>query len=75
MSKPRDYKKEYADYHGKPEQIANRSSRNSARRKVVASKGAGACAGKDIDHKDGNPQNNKASNLQVMSKSKNRSKK
>ena len=30
----RDYKKEYKDYHGKPEQIANRSSRNKARRKM-----------------------------------------
>jgi hypothetical protein len=28
--------------------------------------------GKDIDHKDGNPRNNRASNLRVMSKGLNR---
>ncbi len=31
---PRDYKKEYANYQGKPEQIANRADRNSARRQM-----------------------------------------
>lgn len=30
----RDYKKEYAEYHSKPEQRANRSNRNKARRKL-----------------------------------------
>ena len=30
--KIRDYKKEYATYHAKPEQIKNRASRNKARR-------------------------------------------
>lgn len=73
MTKPRDYKKEYRDFHGKPEQIANRASRNSARRKVA--KSGAQVAGKDVDHKDGNPQNNSRSNLRVMSKSANRSKK
>lgn len=29
--------------------------------------------GKDVDHKDGNPRNNKSKNLRVMAKSKNRS--
>ena len=28
--------------------------------------------GKDVDHKDGNPQNNSNGNLRVLSKSKNR---
>ena len=32
----RNYKSEYAAYHSKPDQIANRSSRNKARRKMVA---------------------------------------
>ena len=31
--------------------------------------------GQDVDHRDGNPQNNKRSNLSVMRRSKNRSKK
>lgn len=33
-TKKRDYKKEYRDYHGKPEQRKNRSMRNQARLKA-----------------------------------------
>lgn len=36
MSKQRDYKKEYQDYHGKPQQRKERASRNKARAKLVA---------------------------------------
>ena len=32
----RDYAKEYANYHSRPEQIKKRSSRNKARRLAVA---------------------------------------
>lgn len=49
--KPRDYKAEYANYHGKPEQIAKRGMRVQARRDVVKKVGEAAVAGKDIDHK------------------------
>ena len=73
MAKPRNYAKEYRDYHGTPEQLANRSSRNKARRKLVAD-GVNV-KGKDVDHKDGNPKNNTRANLQPLSKSANRSKK
>ena len=31
MAKKRDYAKEYAQFHGKPEQIKNRAKRNKAR--------------------------------------------
>jgi hypothetical protein len=66
--KKRNYKKEYANYHSKPEQRANRSSR------TVASRDIKKCPkGKDVAHKDGNPKNNKKSNLKCQSKSKNRS--
>ena len=34
ITRVRDYKKEYAEYHSKPEQRANRSNRNQARRKL-----------------------------------------
>lgn len=69
----RNYKKEYANYHGKREQKDNRNSRNKARRiAILAGK---EVKGKDVDHKDGNPRNNDISNLQPISKSKNRSKK
>lgn len=47
----RDYKKEYKDYHAKPEQISNRAQRNKARgmleKEGVVHKGDG----KDVDHK------------------------
>jgi hypothetical protein len=70
---PRDYRKEYDNYQGKPDQIKNRASRNAARKKMEKAGKVGK--GQDVNHKDGNPRNNKASNLEPMSPSKNRSKK
>jgi hypothetical protein len=35
----RDYKKEYRDYQGKPEQIKRRAQRNAARKKLGLKKG------------------------------------
>ena len=70
----RDYKKEYQDYHSKPEQRANRSKRVLARRKLEKEGKVCKGDGMDVDHKDGNPQNNSDENLRVMSASKNRSK-
>ena len=69
---PRDYGREYASYHSKPEQRKNRSSRNLARRLMKKKLGAKAVKGKDIDHKDKNPRNNSRSNLRVRTKSSNR---
>ena len=67
----RDYKSEYKNYQGKPAQIKKRASRNAARSAMKA--GGVAVAGKDVHHKDGNPKNNKRSNLKAVSPSKNRS--
>lgn len=75
MAKARDYKAEYKAFHGKPEQVANRASRNAARAKMEKAHGKAALAGKDVDHKDGNPKNNAAKNLRVESVSKNRGRK
>jgi len=73
VPKPRDYKREYELFHGKPNRIEERASRNAARAKM---KKAGVnVAGKDVDHEDGNPRHNHRHNLRVMSKSANRSKK
>ena len=64
----RNYKKEYENYHSKPEQIQRRSSRNKARR-IMGDK---AIEGKDIGHKDNNPLNNNPKNLRNEDPSKNR---
>ena len=71
----RDYAKEYREYHAKPGQKKNRASRNAARRSLMASGRARKGDGKDVDHRNGNPRDNRRSNLSVMSRSANRSKK
>jgi len=48
---PRDYKKEYAEYHGKPEQIQNRAERVKARRMLEKTNAVTKGDGKDVDHK------------------------
>ena len=69
----RNYKKEYENYHSKPEQVRNRATRNKARR-IMERKGAVKKGdGKDVDHKRGVSAGNGASNLRVQSKSQNRS--
>ena len=69
----RDYKKEYANYQGKPAQVKKRTSRNAARAKLSAGGAVKKGDGKDVHHKDGNPKNNKRSNLTATTKAKNRS--
>lgn len=71
---PRNYRKEYDEYHGTPEQIQNRASRNAARAGAVKKNGKAKMKGKEVDHKDGNPKNNSKKNLQVMSRKANRQK-
>jgi hypothetical protein len=68
----RNFKKEYLDYSGKPKQINERSSRNKARKTMIAKYGFKACQNKDIDHIDHNPLNNKLSNLRIRSVHSNR---
>jgi hypothetical protein len=68
----RDYKKEYREYHGKPSQIKRRAGRVKARREMLKIHGKAKLAGKDIDHKDRNPNNNSKSNLRIQTPSKNR---
>ena len=45
----RNYKKEYKNYHSRPEQIARRSKRNEARRLLKNRKNL---KGMDVHHKD-----------------------
>lgn len=46
----RDYAKEYADFHGKPEQIKRRAERVKARRIMEKTGAAHKGDGKDVDH-------------------------
>jgi len=71
--KPRDYKREYALYHGKPEQIKRRAQRNASRRALAKAGLVSKGDGKDVHHKDNNPAHQGRGNLQVLDKHKNRS--
>lgn len=71
----RDYKREYEQYHSKPEQKKRRAGRNRARRIMTLLKRVKKGDGKDVHHKDGNPTNNSKKNLRVESKKTNRSRK
>jgi hypothetical protein len=71
---PRDYRKEYDRYQGRPEQIKNRTQRNAARAKLMKAGKVKKGDGKDVAHvvamdKGGT---NKAG-LRVESRSANRS--
>ena len=70
--KKRNYRREYDNYHGTAKQRANRSKRVLARRKMIKKGKVHKGDGKDVNHKDGNPQNNSMNNLEPMSASKNR---
>jgi hypothetical protein len=70
----RNYKQEYADFHGKPEQVANRAERVKARRIMEKAGQASKGDGKDVDHikplKSGGTS--VKSNLRMRSVAKNR---
>lgn len=80
MVSARNYRKEYDDYYGKRNHASTltaaqkrhrkeKSARNKARRIMHYPKGY------DIDHRDGNPLNNKKSNLKKSNIHYNRGKK
>lgn len=69
----RNYRAEYQNYQGKPEQIKKRAKRNKARSLMAKAGKVRKGDGKDVDHKDGNPNNNSKKNLRVTLKSSNRS--
>ena len=70
---PRNYKKEYENYHSKPEQKKNRASRNAARAAMLKKGKVKKGDGKDVTHRNGNPRDNSEKNLGVLKASKNRS--
>ena len=69
----RDYEKEYAKYHSKPDQKKRRAGRNKARALMIKKGRASKGDGKDVDHKNGNAKDNSKKNLRVSTKKANRS--
>ena len=69
----RNYKNEYAKYQGSPAQKKKRASRNAARNALKKAGVAKKGDGKDVNHRNGNPMDNRAKNLQVTTKRANRS--
>lgn len=74
-TKPRDYKAEYANYQGKPEQIKNRAQRNKARREMAAEGKVHKGDGMDVDHIKAMDKGGKTAsgNLRVVTDNANRS--
>lgn len=67
---PRNYKLEYANYQGKPEQKKRRAQRNKARRLAERQGKVSKGDGKDVHHPT---RNTASSKVAVISASKNRS--
>ena len=72
--KKRNYRKEYDTYHAKPSQKKARASRNSARKKMAKSGKVRKGDGREVDHKNGDPRDNRRKNLRVVSRRINRKK-
>jgi hypothetical protein len=71
----RNYRSEYDNYQGKPEQIKNRAERVKARRMMEKTGAVTKGDGKDVDHKKPlrSGGTTTKSNLRVRNKSANRS--
>ena len=69
---PRNYRKEYEEYHGKPEQKRNRNNRNKARRILGLKNGDP----REVDHKKplSKGGSNNRPNLRATSRTVNREK-
>lgn len=71
----RDYRKQYDNYDGSPEQIKNRTKRNAARATLEKDGKVFKGDGKEVGHKKAliKGGSNAKSNLKVQSKTSNRS--
>lgn len=69
----RNYSGEYKNYQSSEEQKKRRASRNAARRKMMSAGKVKKGDGKDVAHRNGNPKDNRRSNLKAVPASKNRS--
>lgn len=62
-------------YEASEEQKKRRAARNAARRRAIATHGKSALKGKDVDHVNGSPLDNRPENLRITSKHFNRGRK
>lgn len=72
---PRDYRREYAKFQSSPKAKAERAARNRNRRAAERAGHVRKGDGREIDHRNGNPMDNRRSNLRIVSRSVNRRKK
>ena len=72
---PRDYRKEYDEYHGTAEQKKRRAQRNKARSKAAKEGKVSKGDGKEVDHVGPGNRKGKLDNsrVRVVSRKKNRS--
>ena len=68
----RNYKKEYENYHSRPDQKLRRAARNAARAVFKRAIEPENLEGKDVHHKDNNPLNNDKKNLSLVTQRYNR---
>ena len=73
VAKKRNYRKEYDNYHANPTQVKRRTARNAARGALIKAGAVRKGDGKDVAHRNGNPIDNRRSNLSVQRPSQNRS--
>lgn len=71
----RDYTREYRRYQSSKKAKKDRAARNKARREALREGRVHRGDNLEIDHKDSNPSHNSQSNLRVVSRSFNRSRK
>jgi len=73
-TRQRNYREEYDEYHGTAKQKARRASRGRARYELEKAGRVRKGDGKEVDHKNLNPMDNRRSNLKVVNKTTNRKK-
>ena len=74
MTRKRNYRKEYDDYHGTAEQKKRRAQRNKARKKAERSGRVRKGDGKEVHHVGNNRKGKLGNKTRVVSKRSNRRK-